>query len=85
MSGGSDPKLSLMINDDIDQCVGHLLGLYKGALEQGNANWRVVRHGLSIVLGELKLNSPTHPAVDRLSEFIATNDARDATRPLKTH
>jgi len=74
-----------MSDDVIDRTVDQLIRLHQGALERGNANWGAVRSGLAIVLDDLRLTSPSHPAIGRLREFIALNDALVAIRSLKAH
>lgn len=74
-----------MSDDAIDRTVDHLLGLYRDALEQGNVNWRAARHGLTILLDQLSLSFPTHPAIYRLNEFLAFNDALNGAGSSNTH
>ena len=58
------------INAIVDQAIAHSRAL----LESSQAEWATARAGLEKILDSLAIKAPTHPALDRLRDFIVEQD-----------
>ncbi len=63
-----------MLDDHIDMTVNQLIGLFDKRPVESVAAWYRLRPALLIVLDELSVSAPLHPAAQRIKAFIQSRD-----------
>ncbi len=66
------------MRDNPSEVVDQAIAINEQLLADRKISWLTSRQSLTIILNDLIDQSPSHPAVGRLREFIAWHDARSS-------